>query len=158
MLIAMGKDLGDTIQEMLNQAGRLRKYDLSSGLAADLMDIHNEVLYQKVIQLNKAYSKALKGTPEEVYLSSLVRHYSEQSAHATNLYKQINDLGLHPSTVKALEKADLQYLGELAMQSEEQLRGIRQIGPARYEEIRFALERAGLEPGVLTSFQPPKEQ
>ncbi|MBI2499592.1 hypothetical protein HYV88_05100 [Candidatus Woesearchaeota archaeon] len=167
------KDLFGVINEILSEVGKLRRYDLTSDLDANLQDIKREVVGRRIRELEGKYKVRLTGTPEGEYLQALVEYYrlgeqvkpikidkSDLIVRAINyLNMQIHDLDLSVRATTCLKSGKINYVGELVQTTEADLLKLSLFGKTSLREVKRKLADMGLCLGMrLENYVPPQVQ
>lgn len=150
--------MASAIELLLNEASRIRRYDLQEDIPEDLLPIKREVLQRRVLELRGKYGPQLTETPEAKYLEALVEFYDPVSKREQdpNLYLQVRHLTLSTRSRNTLKWYDIDYVGELVQKSEKELLETRNFGKKSLDEIKKSLETMGLRLGMrLDHFVKP---
>ncbi len=91
-----------------------------------------EAMYDQMAIFNKVLNLNIRPKIEHV-----------DNKEINRLLKKIDDLELSVRSFNCLEKADIQFLGELALMSEQELKGLKNLGKKSLEEIKDVMEEQG---------------
>lgn len=78
---------------------------------------------------------------------SLPEESTEGSLELSKLLQHINEVNLSARSFNCLDRANIQYLGELALMNETELKGLKNLGKKSFEEITGKLEEIGYPVG-----------
>jgi len=91
-----------------------------------------EAMYDQMAIFNKVLNLNIRPKIEHI-----------DNKEINKLLKKIDDLELSVRSFNCLEKADIQFLGELALMSEQELKGLKNLGKKSLEEIKDVMEEQG---------------
>jgi len=110
----------------------------------------------EVRELRDTYNDELMGTPEELYLNSLISHF-EGSVPQAVYDIEVSQLGLSVRALNCLENDQISYVGQLVQRSESEMLRTPNFGKASLSEVKNVLNGYGLKFGMSLDYNPPKE-
>ncbi len=91
-----------------------------------------EAMYNQMSIFNKVLNLNIQPKTEHV-----------DSKELNKLLKKIDELELSVRSFNCLEKANIEYLGELALMSEQELKNLKNLGKKSLEEIKEVMKKEG---------------
>lgn len=96
-----------------------------------------EAMYQQMSIFNKVL---------DIEVTDVVK--SVGNSEYAKLLESIQNLNLSARSSNCLEKADIKFIGELALMDESELRGLKNLGKKSLEEINQVMEELGYPVGT----------
>ena len=142
------QSLSGVIEIVLKELSKLRRYDLSSQVDEELIDVKRDVLGRRVLDLYHKYDAQLEGTPEGRYLLSILNLYNQESKMSELYNRPIEELNLSTRLYNVLRCASIKSIGQLVKIGEEDIIKYRNIGRVTAAELKTKLKEVGLELGM----------
>ena len=118
------EDISEILKTVLDEIGVIRSESLSDLPGSEW---EKAVWYTSVVQLRREYKDQLRNTPEEVYLEALIA------------YTPIDHLPISVRAAISLSQSDINYVGQMATKTEEEMLMINGLGPSTLKELRTLL-------------------
>ena len=140
----MNEEKLELILEILEAAKTSRSFETT-----ELGVLTKESLVSNLTELYDRKKETLKGTPELIYLQSLIRYYSPivlfPLVPSDSTYDiRLEDLPFNARARNVFNSRGIHYVGELSRYSELDLSRFRNIGRATIKEIKSILTEKGV--------------
>ena len=140
----MNEEKLELILEILEAAKTSRSFETT-----ELGVLTKESLVSNLTELYYKKKEILKGTPEIIYLKSLIEYYDPKAlpplVPEDSTYDiRLKDLPFNARAINLFNSRGIHYVGELSMCSEAELSRFRNIGRATIKEIKGILEERGI--------------